>query len=183
MRQGGPSADEAVETLVELELVRVRVRGDLAGLATVWFPLVVFGVLTLLSALAAAAGGGGALGVYWIVASPLGLVLVWRHYAGRSRRLGVAAPGGRAMFALGAGLVVCTFAAGALLAPTGPAYALAAGYVAMAWVAHSRVMLLLGIGTGAVTLALDVGGVGRLDVLLPALLGAALVLAGVASRP
>ena len=183
MWQGGRSADEAVETLVELELVRTRVRADLAGLASVWFPLVIFGALTLVSAPVAALGGA-ALGLYWLVASPLGLVLVWcRHYAGRSRRLGVARPGGHAIFAVGAGLAVCTFVAGALFAPTGPAYTLAAGYVVMGGFARSRVMVALGVGTGVVTLALDVGGAGRLGVLLPALIGAALLAAGMASRP
>jgi hypothetical protein len=181
--QGGRSADEAVETLVELELVRARVHGDLAGLASVWFPLVVFGGLTLASAGAAASGGGAALGVFWVVASPLGLVLVWRHYARRSRRIGIAAPGGHAMFALGAALAVGTFAAGALFPPTGPAYTLAAGYLVMGRVARSRTMTLLGAATAAVTLALELGGVARLDIVLPALLGGALLLAGMASRP
>ena len=183
MRQGGESADDAIETLVELELVRARVRDDLAGLASVWFPPVVFGVLTLGGAVAAAVGGDEALGPYWLLASPLGLGLVWRHYARRSRRIGVPASAGRPMFAAGVALAVATFAAGALLSPTGPAYTLAAGYLVLAWLARSQVMAILGAGTGAVTLALDLGGVPGLDVLLPALLGAALLAAGMASRP
>lgn len=183
MRQGGRSADEAVETIIELELVRTRVRDDLAPFSAVWFPLAVFGVLTVGSALAAAWAGGSALGPFWLVGAPLGLVLVWRHYAGLGRRLGVAASGGRGIFAVGTVLAFATYAAGALLGAVGPAYALAVGYVAMAWLARSRLMGALGLGLGAVTLALDLGDASRLDVLLPALFGPALLVAGLVSRP
>jgi len=85
-------ADEALEMLVSARTQRRRARADLRA---EWFPLLVFGVLTLVSAPLYAqqlSFGGWAfpwVSLYWLVAGSLGYVAVARYYRRREAEVGI----------------------------------------------------------------------------------------------
>ena len=174
--------DEAIETVVELEIARARVRDDLAHQASARVPLLLFGVLTLASALAALPGGGEWFAVYWLVAGPAGVLLVARHFRGLHRRVGIG-PDGRVTLALSVGMTASVFVVGWFAGAAGAAYALGAGYLVMAAHLRSDVMAGLGAGLLAATALVDLAGVEPPEVVLPAVLGAALLLTGLVTRP
>jgi hypothetical protein len=179
--RGGRPADEAVQTIVELEGLRARVQGDLQPLRSLSFPLLLWGGLTLASAIPAWFGGGW-LGLYWLLAAPAGIFVVARHFGRLERRIGVVPPGSEAVLWLALALAVAMFAAGALLGGIAAGYVLAIGYAAFAWALRSRACLLLGAGMALLTAAVQVSDPGRPDALLALLLGTAALGTGVALR-
>lgn len=80
--------DEAVEVLRGTEEVRRQTR---AILRSAWFPPLVFGVLTLLS-MSLAWNSQGVRLLYWLVAGPAGLVVVYLHFRRRRTQIGVEGP-------------------------------------------------------------------------------------------
>ena len=169
---GGRSADEAVQMIVELEALRARVQGDLRPLASLSVPLMVWGALTLLSA-APAWIDGDWLALYWLLAVPVGLVVVARHFRRLERGIGVWSPGGRTAFALAVALAVAALCAGFLWRGVAVGYVLAAGYAGFAWLLRSRACAALAAGLAIATAAVQASDVDRPDALLAALLGGA----------
>lgn len=176
------AAEEAVQTIAELEGIRAQVHGDLRPLGSLSFPLVVWGALTLLSAIPAWFPPEAALGAYWLAAAPLGTVVVWRHFRGLERRIGVETPGGRAAMLWGVGLAAVASATGVLWGAVPVCYVLASGYAGFAWLVRSRAFGWLAAGLLMATAMLQATGVDRLEALLPLLFGGALLGTGIALR-
>jgi hypothetical protein len=80
--------EEALDVLARTEFVRRRTR---AALRSTWFPPIVFGMLTLLSAPLYEVSATAVL-LYWVVAGPVGFGMVLHHYRQREGRLGLAGP-------------------------------------------------------------------------------------------
>lgn len=128
-----------------------------------WFPLVLFGVLTLVTAPYSAVVDGAGIAVYWAVAGPAGGIATALYYRRRELQLGVGRP------AWPYAVVATTLVAGTFLLPAfvgGDAqevvsvYAVAAGYLGFAYLERS--VGLLGLATflavvPTVVLAADVG--------------------------
>lgn len=147
----------AAETLEQVEGVRRSARSDLRAF---WFPLVLFGSLTLLSAAVVALAGGEALAVYWPVAGTLGAVATGWYYHRREQRLGLLGPAG-AYIATAVAILLGTNLAGGigsqwgsgLAGAVGPAMVAAGGYFVFARLERSVILSAL----AAILLALAVG--------------------------
>jgi len=101
------SARQAAEALDEIARLRGRTR---RSLGVPWFPLVCFGVLTMLCAPLIAGAGPAALIPLWLVAGAAGMLLIRRYYRRRGRRHGVTGRGRRAWIFAAALFPVCLMA-------------------------------------------------------------------------
>lgn len=152
----------AAQTLELLEGIRARTRADLGS---AWFPLVVFGVLTLASSPVIVLAGPAAFGWYWTVVGPVGGVIVGGYYAIGQRRKGILAPSGWPLViavailagTLGLGWYGAT-AGSPLLAAVGPPLIVAGGYLAFSWLGRDVLLAVVALGLAGLTGALVVGG-------------------------
>ncbi len=179
----------AAETLERVEDVRRRARSDLRAF---WFPLVVFGSITLVSAPVVADAGGDALGLYWPVTGSAGGVLTGCYYGRREHQLGLMATP-TAYIATAVAILVGATLAGVLGSRWGaglagavvPSMVVAAGYLVFARLERSTTLA----GLSAVMLALAVGvAFSGMDsepatIVLALTSGAASLLTGLAHRP
>lgn len=101
------SARQATEVLDDVARLRGRTR---RSLGVPWFPLVCFGVLTMLSTPLIAGAGTAALVPLWLVAGTAGMLLTRRYYRRRARRQGVTGRGRRAWTAAAALFPICLIA-------------------------------------------------------------------------
>lgn len=101
------SPRQAAETLEGVVRLRRRTR---RSLGSPWFPLICFGLLTILSAPLVAAMGTAVLAPLWLVAGTAGMLLTRRHYRRRARQRGVTGRGRRSW------AIACTMSAGAFIA-------------------------------------------------------------------
>lgn len=126
-----------------------------------WFPLVLFGVLQLGGAAILLLAGGQGVGVYWIVAGPLGGVATGVYSAWRGMRIGVDiawAP----YLATGVLIVVGTVAAGGVgavtgvdaLAVAGPAIVVSLGMLNFARLERSPALAVLALSLALAVVAL-----------------------------
>ena len=124
--------DELAVTLQHVEEVRRRTRAAVHPAA---FPLLLFGAFGLASTPFCAIGGGLGVGLFWLVAGPVGGVVTARYYRKRALETGAAMRPGP-YWAVGAGIFVAAFMAGASGSPrwetAGPMLAVALGYMAFA---------------------------------------------------
>ncbi len=145
------------ETLERVQDVRKSARSNLQAF---WFPLVMFGSLTILSAALVVVAGGEALGVYWPVAGIGGGALTGWHYGRREHMLGLKGPAAP-YIATALAIVVGATLAGVLGSQKGsglagavaPSMVVAAGYFVFARLERSTVMA----GLAAVMVALAAG--------------------------
>jgi nitrate reductase NapE component len=148
------------------ELARVRDRSR-ASASMMWFPLLLFGALSLLSAPVVGWFGGAALGMFWLVAGPAGGVATGVVSARRGRRVGAEVPAGPylavAVLIL-AGALVAGWAGDALgehmISAAGPPLAISAGYLLFARIERSRALGWTAGGLAALTVALLPTGIG-----------------------
>jgi hypothetical protein len=174
-----PSGREAVETLRDVARLR---RATRRSLGTPWFPLVYFGVLTMVSAPLLGDGPAAGLIALWVLAGTLGMALTRRHYRRRAQRRGVA---GRrrswwVAWAMFAGCFAAGLAGGLLggLAGgvIGPIAVVSAGYVVMGVQQRRAVVALAALPAAALAaLSAAAGGSPQSAELA---FGAALALAG-----
>jgi hypothetical protein len=125
-------AQDARATLTQVDEVRRQTKADIHP---TWFPLFVFGVLGLAASPAAVVGGGPALGLFWLVAGPVGAYATARYYRDRvrSKGVGMRCQAYRPYVTLGVILFVTAWVAGALTrAAVAPMLAIAAGYLGFA---------------------------------------------------
>lgn len=157
------SPAQAGALLDEVARVRHATRTTLSGL---WFPLVLFGGLSCVSAAVSWRFGGASLGVYWAVAAPLGAALTGLFYHRQERRVGLEMPPGGWI----AGVVVIlvgAFATGALggalgaevVSAAGPPLFVSLGYLIFARISRSAPLAIIAAGLAALTLAVTVSGV------------------------
>lgn len=181
-------ARHAADTLRHIERLR---HGTRATLASFWFPLVLFGGLTLASAAVAWRAWGPAVGAYWALAGPLGGLVTAAYYWRRERALGLEGPW--VPHALtGAGIVVgCFLAAGlgqALDSETAiavaPALVVSVGYLVFAWLDRSAVLAAVAAALAAAAAALAATSIDARDLaaIVALLYGATFLATGVAYR-
>lgn len=180
---------QALELLHEVHALRRRTRESLWGL---WFSCVVFGALSVASSEVALTLPGPAMGAYWLVAVPLGMILVGRHRRLSAVRFGFE-PGSipRAAMAAVAVIVVGSAVTGALggalgaarLAAAGPPLCVSAGYLIFARMFRNPVIGFLAaiLGLLAVMLGLSLTPTATTAV-LALLYGAAFMVTGLRLR-
>lgn len=170
---------DAAETLRDIEDKRETVRGDLRGM---WFPLMLFGSLSILSAAVAWLWAGAALGVFWTVGAVVGCVSTARFYRARAAATGVHADVARPNIVAILIIVGC-FTSGAAFGALGfdkaaacvPFLVISAGYAAFGRLEWSPTLTVLAVllsglavwalvfpitaATASILLALVYGGV------------------------
>ncbi|MGI8593301.1 MAG: hypothetical protein ACR2ML_02860 [Solirubrobacteraceae bacterium] len=174
--------EQRAETLAELAHLRSRTRGTLRSF---WFPLVLFGGLTLASAPLYAIGGA-AVGVFWLVAAPAGIVATSRYYRRRELRLGIEGPTAPYV-ATGIAIALAAWLTGALggeeVSTYGPSLAIAAGTLVFAALDRSAALAGVAAGLVAAAAAVALAGVGTAAApLLAAAFGAGYLIAGLLFR-
>ncbi|MEA2826478.1 MAG: hypothetical protein QOG43_917 [Actinomycetota bacterium] len=176
------SPQDAANLLRHVESVRSQTRSLLRAF---WFPLVVFGAITLASALVQWAWPGAAVGLFWALAGPVGGVTVGRFYQSRQLRLGLSRPA-RPYILTAIGIFVGAFALPILthgdLQEVVSTFAVAAGYLAFAWLERTGWLVLLALLMAAIPLVVLAAGVDHPGAVTAAATGAALVATGVLSR-
>lgn len=163
----------AAGTLDQLTDVRRSARTDLQAF---WFPLVVFGSLTILSAGVVVAAGVEALSAYWPLAGVAGGALTSWHYHRREQRLGLQGPAAPYIATAGA-ILVGAMLAGALGSRVGPGLAGAVGPALVVAAGLAAVLLALGVAV-----ALWGPDVEAATVVLAVSSGAVLLATGLAQR-
>ncbi len=131
----------------------------------VWFPLVLFGALFLLSAPVVWLAQGPSVGAYWALAGPAGGVTVGWYYQRRERGLGLEGPWVRYMVT-GVGIMVGCFAAVALgkaldsdmFVTVGPCLVVSAGYVVFALLDRSPALGVVAMALAATSLGVAATG-------------------------
>lgn len=156
-------SSQAGDLLDEVARVRHATRTTLRGL---WFPLVLFGALSCVSAVVSWGFGGASLGVYWAVAAPLGSAVTGVFYHRQERRVGLEVPPGRWMFGVVV-ILVGAFATGALggalgaerVSAAGPPLFVSLGYLIFARIERSAPLAIIAAALGGLTVAVAVSGV------------------------
>lgn len=177
---------EAARTLTSIRATRKRTRADLRSY---WYPLVVFGVLTLLSTPFFEIWDGAGAGLYWLVAAPAGIAVVARHSRRRELSTGLA-PAPRPYIVTAVCLVAACFALGfgggiadePDVANFGPPLAVAAAYLVYAWLERSVLLVVLACALAGLTVALALGDVARAIQIVALADGASFVLVGLLAR-
>ena len=181
--------DEARQTLHELRRIRRETR---AALDSLWFPLVVFGALTLVSSVVFTVAGPQAFGgLYWPVAGVAGGAVTAWYYSRREGSIGVGAAAAPHA-ATGAAILIGTLGlgwGGALLglpivSAAGPSLVVAAGFLAFAYLERSAALAGIAVGLATMTLTLVAVGLdaSRLTAVGTATYGAAFLVTGLAHR-
>jgi hypothetical protein len=176
------SPQDAADMLRHVDSVRRQTR-DL--LRAFWFPLVIFGAITMASALVQLVWPGPAVGLFWAVTAPVGGMVVGRFYRTRELRLGLANPP-LPYILTAAGIFVGAFALPIVthgdLQEVVSTFAVAAGYLAFAWLERTGWLVALAVLMAAIPLAVLASGVGHPGAVTAAATGAALLATGLLSR-
>lgn len=171
--------EELAATLREIDEVRQRTR---AAVHPVWFPMLLFGVLGLLSIPFLFVGDGAGAGLFWLVAGPAGGVATARHYRSRALSVGAGMRGG-AYAAVGAAIFVAAWVAGALThSSAAPMLAVAAGYLAFAWLDRSWPVAGIAGALAVASVAAAITDPAHGDVLRAAVFGTAFTVTGLLLR-
>ena len=148
-----PDVQAARQALAQVDELRRRTR---SALASAWYPLVVFGLITVLSAGVPLVAHEALVGAYWLVVGGAGSALVARHYRRREDEIGLAEPWvpyalvGVAIFVACLGL---GFFGSGDVRVAGPPLAVAAGYLVLATLDRCLSLGLLAVGMAVVVLA------------------------------
>jgi len=171
--------DELEATLRQVEEVRHRTRTDVHP---AWFPMLLFGILGLVSVPFGFVADGAGTGLFWLVAGPAGGFATSRHYRNRASSIG-AGVRGRAYSVLGVLLFLGAWVGGAATgSAAAPMLAIAIGYLAFARLEHSApiAVVAVALGVGAVVVAATDPAHG--DVLLTLAFGVAFTATGLVLR-
>jgi hypothetical protein len=176
------SPRDAVDVLRHVESVQREARTLLQAF---WFPLVVFGAITVASAAVQWAWPGSAVGAFWAVAGPLGGIGVAWYYRTRGIRLGLSAsptPYVVTAVAILLGAFLLPMLTSGDLQEVVSVFAVAAGYLAFAWIDRSPTLAGLAVFMAVVPTLVLVGDLDHPGAVTAALTGAALLATGLASR-
>jgi hypothetical protein len=178
------SPRQAAEALDEVARLRGRTR---QSVGVPWFPLVCFGVLTMLSAPLLAGADPATLVPLWLAAGVAGMLLTRRYYRRRARRHGVTGRGRRAWTVAAVLFPVCLIAAVAGGMAGGEAAGVlasiavvAAGYVTTGLLQHNSAAALAVTPGAVLAIALILANVAPWIAELT--FGAAMVAAGASLR-
>jgi hypothetical protein len=176
-------AEQISQTLRAVELVRARTRSAVNAL---WFPSIVFGGLTMASAVVAFLWGGEALGWYWPPAALLGAGVTSWFFHVRERDMGLSSRATPYLITA-ALMLVAAMGFGAFgtqaVQVVGPPLVVSAGCLVFAGLSRSRWLAAVAVGLAAVALVL--GWLLRLPSavwVVPLVYGSAFVIAGIRAR-
>lgn len=173
---------EPAAALHHVQELQDRTRADLGSF---WFPLVVFGVLTLASIPFLVPDGSPAIPYFWAVAGPAGGAAIGWYYHSREQRLGVSRSGtpflvtGAVLFVAAFGLPAVTTGA---LQEVVSAFAVGAGYLVFAWLSRSPTLAVLGVVVAAVPAGALLVGLAHPGPPVAATTGSAILVTGLAAR-
>ena len=174
-----PDNDELAATLRQLDDVRRRTH---AAIHPAWFPMLLFGILGLVSVPFALVGDGTWLGLYWFVAGPAGGFSTSQYYRRRTITLGVGVRGG-AYVVLGVALFVAAFVAGTVThSAAAPMMAIAIAYLGFARLERSWPVALVSLALGVAALVVAVVDPSYGDVLLSLVYGVSFTVTGLLLR-
>lgn len=178
----GPGPEDPATTLRELDEVRRRTR---AAVHPAWFPLVLFGLLGLVSAPFCAVADGLGVGLFWLVAGPAGGIATSLHYRKRALSLGAGVNGGP-YWAVAAGIFVGAWVTGASgserVETAGPMLAVALGYLAFAYLERSRPVAVVAGGLALTAVAVGLTGVAHGCLVLSLTFGLSFTITGLVLR-
>ena len=179
-RSGG--REELAVTLRHVEEVRRQTR---ATVHPAWFPMLLFGVFGLASAPFCAIGGELGVGVFWLVAGPVGGVLTSRHYRRRAMAAGAGMRGGP-YWAVAGGIFVGCWLAGASnsarVETAGPMVAVALGYLVFARLERSWPVAICSGVLALIAVGVGIADIGHSCVVLSLTFGAVFATAGLLMR-
>ena len=172
----------ATQTLREIDDLRRRTRSVLRAS---WYPMVLFGAITMVSAVPVEIWSDAALGWYWPAASIGGSLLTARHYSRHQLAQGVVTNGLPYMLTA-AGIIIGACLAGALghgdVRLVGPWLAVACGYAVFGYLDRSLVFASFGLAAALWALVVAATDPAHAYTVLALPLGAAGVAVGLASR-
>jgi hypothetical protein len=175
--------NEAAATLKEIDEVTRQTR---AVVHPTWFPMVLFGAFGLASTPFCSIGGGLGVGLFWVVAGPVGGVLTARYYRRRALATGAGMRGG-AYWAVAAGIFVAAWLAGASgssrLETAGPMVAVALGYLLFARLERSRITAICSAVLGLLAVAVGIADPDHGCVVLSLAFGGVFTVTGLILRP
>lgn len=173
---------EVARTLEEIGALR---RDTRRALQAFWFPLLLFGTLTLVSSPLFAIADGSGVGLFWAVAGPAGGIATGVYYARRQHRLGLCRPASPYL-AVAAGIVVGAFGLPLLVSGDLEAVvsnlAVAAGYLGFALIERDARIAAIAAVLGAVPLVMLAVAPGSAGLVTALVTGSVLVASGVAFR-
>jgi len=147
-----------------------------------WFPMLLFGILGLVSIPFTRIGEGAGIGLFWLVAGPVGGFATARHYRNRALSLGVGMRG-RAYMAVGVVLFVTAWVAGLLTeSAAGPMIAVALGYIGFARLDRNWPIAVVASALGVAAVLVAVVDPAHGDVILALAFGLAFTLTGLLLR-
>ena len=173
---------DITHTLEEIEGLRRNTRRELQSF---WFPMVLFGALTLVAGPLCLIGDGDALGLYWALAGPTGGVAIGVYYVRREAALGLGRAAAPYIIVAG-GLM-----AGAFLLPAFTSgdlqevvsyFAVAAGYLGFAWIEREARIAGIAAVIAAVPLVMLAIAPGAACVVTAAVTGSIVLASGLAFR-
>jgi hypothetical protein len=171
--------EELTITLDELERVRKRTR---AAVHPAWFPLLIFGVIGLVSIPFGFIGDGIGTGLFWLVAGPAGGFACAHYYRNRAYSLG-AGVRGRAYTVLGVMLFVSAWVAGFVTqSAAGPMLVVAVGYIAFAWLDRSWPTAAVATVLGGAAVIVVATGAEHADIILALVFGLGFSVTGLLLR-
>lgn len=170
---------ELAATLEQVEAVRRRTRTDVHP---AWFPLLLFGVLGLVSIPLGFIGDGLGTGLFWLVAAPAGGLATSHHYRDQAMHLGVGVRG-RGYVVLGALICVAAWVSGLITrSAAGPMLAVAVGYVVFARLERSWPVAAVAVLVGGAALLVALTDPAHGDVVLTLVFGIAFSATGLVLR-
>jgi hypothetical protein len=179
--------EELMQTLREVEGARRRTRSDLRAL---WFPLLLFGGLILVSAPVSLADDPWSA-IYWAMVSPVGVAVTAAFYRRRGAQAGLVGAGWGYLATAVLLLLAAPLAAGVLselvsgrAGVVAPWIAVSLAYLVFAWLERSVVIAVVTACLGALALLFASNGVsaGTAAPLLALAYGLSFVALGVAYR-
>ncbi len=169
-------------TLDEVDRLRSDARHRLDH---AWFPLILFGLLTLASAGVVALFGESALGLFWLVAGVGGGIACGWHAQRTEERRGLSRPGLPYVLLAGvllvSALLLGAFGTGAVQV-AGPPLVVAVAYLGFAVLERSVAIAVTAAFLGAATIAIAVIDVAEPTIWLALLFGVAFTTLGVIRR-
>jgi hypothetical protein len=157
MEVSSMNVDEARESLAFSEYARKRARDDMGR---PWLALVLLASLSVVS-LSLTDAAASPLGLFWVFAGPIGAGAIAIYAYRRNRSNGIdSSP--LAYVAITIGLLIIAYTAGKIgfafgapaVARFGPAFVVAAGYFALAWIERSWMVAAVSFALLAVTVAI-----------------------------
>jgi hypothetical protein len=174
--------EEATRALREVDALRRR---TLSRRRSTWYPLVLFGVLSLGAAVACEAGGDRAVALYWALAGPAGGIATGAYAYRRSLRVGVA-PSPLPYVLTAVAILVGASLTGALSAgsarTTAPYLVVAAGYLVFAWLERHPLAAVTAVASLVAAVAVVATGPAHGCAILSATFGLAFAATGLALR-